>query len=117
MIRLVLISFLLFAAQLAVTPSYAQSTGEIRLQVHDPSGAALQASGHIAGPGTNRTFQTDARGAYSLDGLTFGRYRLDISRAGFAPRSVTIEISSATPVSQAVTFSSRARRVASPFFL
>ena len=103
LIRLVMISFFLFAAQIVVTPSYAQSTGEIRLQVYDPSGAALQASGRIAGPGPNRTFQTDARGAYSLDGLTFGRYRLDISRAGFVPRSVTIEVSSATPVSQAVT--------------
>ena len=78
LIRLVMISFFLFAAQIVVTPSYAQSTGEIRLQVYDPSGAALQASGRIAGPGANRTFQTDARGAYSLDGLTFGRYRLDI---------------------------------------
>ena len=49
------------------------NTGEIRLQVKDPSGAALRASGRVTGPGTNRTFQTDAQGAFSLSGLAFGR--------------------------------------------
>ncbi len=101
--RFVWASFLFFVAQLAGTAAYAQSTGEIRLQVKDPSGAALQASGHVAGPATDRAFRTDARGAFSLSGLAFGRYRLEISRPGFASRSVYIDINTPTPVSEVVT--------------
>ncbi len=101
--RFVWASFLLFVAQLAGTAAYAQSTGEIRLQVKDPSGAALQASGHVAGPATDRAFRTDAQGAFSLGGLPFGRYHLEVSRRGFASRSITIDLNTSTPVSEAVT--------------
>jgi hypothetical protein len=73
LIRFVWASFLSFVTQLAGTAAYAQSTGEIRLQVKDPSGAALQASGHVAGPTTDRAFRTDAQGAFSLSGLAFGQ--------------------------------------------
>lgn len=79
------------------------NTGELRLKVTDPTGAALPASGRIAGPGADRTFQTDAQGAFSLSGLKFGLYRVEISRSGFATRILTINVSSATPVSQQVT--------------
>lgn len=99
----VAMSFLLFVAQLGMSQTNAQSTGEIRLQVNDPSGAALQASGHITGPGADRAFQTDVQGIYSLTGLRLGRYRVEISRSGFVSRNVMIEVNSATPVSQRVT--------------
>ena len=101
--RFVRTSFLLFVAQLAGIAAYAQSTGEIRLQVKDPSGAALQASGHVAGPATDRTFRTDAHGAFSLGGLAFGRYDLEVSRPGFASRSITVDINTPAPVSEVVT--------------
>lgn len=77
--------------------------GEIRLQVKDPMGAGLSARGSVSGPGTNRTFETNARGEYSLTSLASGRYRLEISRTGFASRVVTVAVNSATPVSQDVT--------------
>jgi outer membrane receptor protein involved in Fe transport len=79
------------------------NSGELRLQVNDPTGAALQAGGRIAGPGADRTFQTDAHGAVSFSGLKFGRYRVEISRSGFATRTLTVDVNSATPVSQQVT--------------
>jgi outer membrane receptor protein involved in Fe transport len=79
------------------------NTGEIRLQVKDPSGAALSAKGWVSGPGTNHTFQTDAQGAYSLSGLAFGRYRLEVSRIGFASRVITVDVKSARAVGQMVT--------------
>jgi hypothetical protein len=101
--RFVRASFLLFVAQLAGAAAYAQSTGEIRLQVNDPSGAALQASGHVAGPATDRAFRTDAQGGFSLSGLAFGRYHMEISRLGFVSRSITIDINTPTPVSEKVT--------------
>jgi len=101
--RLALAGLLLLFIQASLTVADAQSTGEIRLQVDDPSGAVLRARGRVQGPGTDRTFQTDDRGAVSLSGLTFGRYRLEISRPGFASRMVTVDVTSATVVSQQIT--------------
>jgi hypothetical protein len=89
-------------AQMAVSPSDV-SVGEIRLQVNDPSGAGLRAIGNLTGSGTNRTFQTDVQGAFSLSGLAFGRYELRISRSGFVSRIVTVHVNSPAPVSLKVT--------------
>lgn len=100
--RAILLS--IFMLVLGVGSAISQvNTGEIRLQVSDPSGAALKANGRVAGPGTDRTFQTDAQGAFTLSGLAFGRYRLEISSAGFASRIVAVEVNSATPVPQRIT--------------
>ena len=79
------------------------NSGELRLQVNDPTGAVLKAGGRIVGPGADRTFQTDAQGAASFSGLKFGLYRVEISRTGFATRILTVNVNSATPVSQQVT--------------
>jgi hypothetical protein len=98
--------FLLLVVQLGGTAAYAQSTGEIRLQVKDPTdptGAALQASGHVSGPSADRTFRTDARGAVSLGDLEFGQYRLEVSRPGFASRYLTIDVNTPAPVPEVVT--------------
>src|ERR1700739_3210484 len=78
-------------------------TGEIKLQVVDPSGAILRASGNIKGRGTDRNFQTDAHGDSSLSGLAFGTYQLKISSPGFASRTLTVDIHSSVHVSQTVT--------------
>jgi outer membrane receptor protein involved in Fe transport len=83
--------------------AYAQGTGEIRLQVVDRSGAALKASGRITGPGTNRTFDTDDRGVVSLHDLAPGKYRLEVSRQGFAPHLLSVDVSSSAPVSETVS--------------
>jgi hypothetical protein len=55
--------------------------GEIRLQVKDPSGAAMPASGKLVSlvQGVERSFRTDEQGRYSIGNLPFGRYRLEIS--------------------------------------
>ncbi len=73
--------------------------GEIRLEVRDASGAAMQASGKLG----ERAFETDAQGRYTFPYLPFGRYRLELSRSGFATQSVSIDIQSATPVLRIVT--------------
>jgi outer membrane receptor protein involved in Fe transport len=80
-------------------------TGEIRLEVRDPSGAAVEALGrlrNLAG-GVERTFQTDRQGMYKFPGLPYGRYRLEISKGGFATLVVRIDVRSSTPVSRTVT--------------
>jgi hypothetical protein len=79
--------------------------GEIRLQVKDPSGAAMQANGKLRSlsSGVERAFQTDAQGTYSFGGLAWGRYRLDVSGSGFATQSISIDVPSAVPVARTVT--------------
>jgi len=91
---------------------YGQSPeGAIRLQVKDPSGAVMKASGKLESlaPGVRRSFQTDARGTYSLGNLPYGRYRVEISKAGFATQSVPIDVQSATPISRTVTMALRSQ--------
>ncbi len=58
----VVFSILVLAVIAGTLP--AQQTGEIRLQVKDPSGAVVAASGTLRnqGGGLNRIFQTDAQG-------------------------------------------------------
>src|SRR5580700_464164 len=99
--------FTLFAATALMYPialSAQTPAGEIRLAVLDPSGAAMDASGKLVSvpAGLSRPFQTDARGAYNFVGLPYGHYRLEVSRAGFATQSVTIDVRSTTPVSRTV---------------
>ncbi len=82
-------------------------TGEIRLEVKDPSGNAIEASGKIENlsTGVERSFQTDALGRYTFAGAPFGRYRLEISRDGFATESILIDVRTETPISRIVTMS------------
>jgi len=80
-----------------------RNEGEIHLQVKDSAGAALSAHGRVSGPGINRTFETDAQGAYQLSSLAFGSYRIEISRTGFATRVFAVEVNSATTVAHEAT--------------
>src|SRR5579862_195641 len=78
--------------------------GEIRIQIQDSSGLAMQASGKLHGPAskTDLSFQTDPQGAYIFSNLSAGRYRLEVSKAGFATQSLLIDVESGTPVSRTV---------------
>ena len=78
--------------------------GEIRIQVQDSSGLAMEASGKLESPAskTDLSFQTDSQGAYTFSNLASGRYRLEVSKAGFATQSVLIDVESGTPVSRTV---------------
>ena len=90
----------------AATPILAQRpTGEIRLEVKDPSGAAMQASGKLQdlASGVVRGFQTDAQGKYAFHTLLYARYRMEVSRSGFAAQSLLIDVQSSAPISRTVT--------------
>ena len=78
--------------------------GEIRIEVRDPSGAAMRATGKRGnlGTGTARDFETDAAGVYTFTNLTYGRYRLEVSRDGFATRSLSVDVESEAPISRTV---------------
>ncbi|MEQ1883918.1 MAG: TonB-dependent receptor [Bryobacteraceae bacterium] len=72
-------------ATAALVPSLlGQQSSNVRINVNDPSGAAVVASGRLQGPGYDRSFQTDAKGEALLSSVPEGRYRLTISKSGFA---------------------------------
>jgi outer membrane receptor protein involved in Fe transport len=92
----------------------AQSTRDIRVAVKDPSGAPMQAAGrlqNLAG-GAAVSSRTDPQGVMLFQNLADGRYRLEISKTGFATQSLSIDLQGA-PVSRAVTMAlaSQASRV------
>ena len=85
---------------------YAQGLGgEIRVEVKDPSGAAMQASGRLDNlqTGASRSFQTDGNGKFTLGDLAFGRYRLEVSGPGFSTRSLLVDVQSTKPVTRTIT--------------
>ncbi len=79
--------------------------GEIRLEVKDPSGAAVEAPGTLRNLATSveRIFLTDARGSYVFASLPAGRYRIQISKSGFAPQSIEVNVVSGTLISRTIT--------------
>ena len=81
------------------------STGTIRLEMRDPSGAGVVASGTLENldTGTKRDFSTDQQGAYRFDNLPFGRYRLSVSKEGFAATSTVLTVRSTAPVTRTIT--------------
>ena len=80
-------------------------TGEIRLQVKDATGAALEATGTLESfsTGVRRAFQTDSQGFHAFGALPFGPYRLVVVRPGFSAQSLLAEVHSETPMDQTVT--------------
>lgn len=80
-------------------------TGEIRIEVKDPSGAAVASSGKLENlsSGTVQRFETDVQGIQTFTALSFGRYRLEVTSAGFTRQSTVIDVESATLVSRTVT--------------
>lgn len=82
-------------------------SGAIRVEVKDPSGAPIEASGKLTGP-RSLDFQTGANGQFSATGLPYGTYRIEISKRGFATRSATIAVRSEVAVPFSVTLALRA---------
>lgn len=99
--------FLLPAMLLICTGVFAQhrDPGAIHLKVTDPAGKALEATVVLSNPatGVSRRFQTDAQGQLTVDGLSFGRYRLAVSRRGFAAQTLLVEVQSAAPLRRGVS--------------
>jgi len=80
-------------------------TGAIHLEVKDPSGAALQASGKLG----DRSFQTDAQGVYDFGNLPFGHYRIAVESTGFATQILQIDVEAAMPILRTVTLQLRSQ--------
>ena len=105
--RLLLLTVFLslsIAAQARPGARTTQSFGELRLEVKDPSGKALEAAGKLdnLATGVSNGFQTDSQGKRTFEGLAYGRYRLEVSREGFATQSMLINVQSNETVTRAV---------------
>jgi outer membrane cobalamin receptor len=79
--------------------------GELRIEVRDPQGAGLTASGELLSEGNQfrRGFQVAADGRYAAQDLPFGVYRLTLNAEGFALWSKLVEVRSEVPVPVSVT--------------
>src|SRR5262249_15520035 len=100
-LRFAALAILLLPIQLSAQ----SSSGEIWLEVKDPSGAAMLASGRLENlqSGATRSFQTDANGKFTLGELSLGRYRLEVSGQGFVTQSLMVDVQSSAPVSRTIT--------------
>src|SRR5205814_4700976 len=79
-------------------------SGELRLQVTDPTGSGIHAAATIVGQatGVDRTFETDEEGHFTVRGLPLGRYELILRTEGFLSKTELIEIISQLPLQHEV---------------
>ena len=77
---------------------------EVLIDVKDPSGAAMEVSGKLENlaSGTIRRFRTEMRGHYKLENVSPGRYRLEITRKGFATQSLLLDVHATTPLERTI---------------
>ncbi|MFL6416167.1 MAG: TonB-dependent receptor [Bryobacteraceae bacterium] len=68
----------------------------LRIQVRDPSGHGMKAFGRVRHltNGSDVEFETDREGRSTFSSLPPGRYRVEISKSGFATQSVALELES-----------------------
>jgi outer membrane cobalamin receptor len=76
------------------------NTGELRIVVTDPAGAAPHVAVTVSSEGTHyrNTLTTDASGAIDCKGLPFGIYSVQVDRPGFAHASISADVHSAIPI-------------------
>ncbi len=76
-----------------------QDRGELQIDVRDPQGATLSASGELASEGNqfHLNFTVGDDGHYAAQGLAFGVYRVSVSHAGFVSSAQLVEIRSMVP--------------------
>ncbi len=90
---------------LCALPLYCQSnSGELRLNVTDPSGLAIRSTVHIVSEANqySNTLVTTDQGRLVVQRLPFGIYQLEINQSGFATASESIEIRSSIPAEHTI---------------
>ena len=98
----------------AIQPAQGQRlTAQVRIEVKDPSGAAVTARGRLKNlaAGTVQSFETDAQGVRLFTNLPPGRYRLDVTAAGFAAWTTTLNVQPSAPVTRTINLSLSAQAV------
>jgi hypothetical protein len=100
MLRIAQLMALAAALACVAVPAYAQrDRGELQIEVHDPQGASLDASGELVSEANqfHLNFQIGSDGRYTAKDLAFGVYRVSLSRGGFVPSRQVVDIRSTVP--------------------
>jgi outer membrane receptor for Fe3+-dicitrate len=90
---------------LCAFPLYCQSnSGELRLRVTDPSGLAVKTTVLIVSEANQyrNSLATSDQGTLDVRRLPFGIYQLEITQAGFAAATESVEIRSSIPIDHLV---------------
>jgi hypothetical protein len=89
----------------ALPASAQRDRGELQIEVHDPQGSALSASGELISEGNQfrLDFTVGDDGRYAAQGLAFGVYRVSLSRSGFVPIVQLVDIRSMVPQHLSIT--------------
>jgi hypothetical protein len=90
----------ILCAGLFAAPAAAQrDRGELQIEVRDPQGAVLSASGELVSEGNqfHLDFTVGDDGRYAAQDLAFGVYKVSVSRSGFVPTVQLVEIRSMVP--------------------
>jgi hypothetical protein len=84
---------------LALPAAAQRDRGELQIEVHDPQGAVLSASGELVSQGNqfHLDFTVGDDGRYAAQDLAFGVYRVSVSHSGFVPAVQLVEIRSIVP--------------------
>jgi hypothetical protein len=82
-----------------------RARGELQIEVRDPQGAALGASGELVSEGNQfrLSFTIGDDGRYAAQDLAFGVYRVSVTRPGFVPSVQLVHIKSIVPEHIALT--------------
>src|SRR5581483_848745 len=89
---------ILFAFAIVVGADAQLARGELRIDVHDPEGAAVPATAELVSEGNQFRRIFFIEGQYAAQAIPFGIYRLGVNARGFAPSSQVIEVRSEVPV-------------------
>jgi hypothetical protein len=98
--------FVLVVLLAAAVGMHAQGPrGELRIEVHDPQGAAVASTAELVSDGNQfrRNFQIAHDGQYFAQNIPFGVYRLSVKAEGFAIWADVLEVRSEVPIHVAVT--------------
>lgn len=81
------------------------NTGELRLSVTDPAGLPMQSAVQLVSEANQlrQDLETDPQGTLVAKRLPFGRYRVEVSRSGFATFTGLVDLQSALPTEYRVT--------------
>src|SRR5437867_7207734 len=81
------------------------NTGELRLSVTDTDGLPIQSVVELVSEANQlrQSLETNPEGTLVAKRLPFGRYRVEVSRQGFAPFAGLLDIQSALPTEYHVT--------------
>src|SRR5260221_2727948 len=100
MARFIRIIGLISCVWFSALPAAAQrDRGELQIEVHDPQGAILNASGELVSEGNqfHLNFTIGDDGRYLAQNLAFGLYRVSVYHSGFVPAVQLVEIRSMVP--------------------